>query len=854
MDVNKKKEILDKIINESLDKVMSERFGRYAKYVIQQRALPDIKDGLKPVQRRILYAMYDLGLSHDKPYKKSARVVGDVIGKYHPHGDSSVYEAMVNMSQPWKSNIPLLDMHGNIGSIDNDPAAAMRYTEVRLSKVTEFILNDLKKNTVAFIPNFDDSEKEPVVLPSIFPTLLVNGAKGIAVGMATDLPPHNLSEVIDATIAKIKKPNISLKEIRKYILGPDFPTGGIIKGIKGIDDAFEFGNNIKDKIHLYAKCNLYSKSSNKFIEITEIPYGVSKSSLVYEIDMLINKGAIDGVLEIKDQSDRNGINILITMDVGVNEHSVLSYLYQKTQLKITYSYNNTVIKNNQPMQLNLMQMLDSYEQQVRDIKTKTLNYDLQKNLLRLEIVLGFIKVSEITDKVIKVIRESEDSKSGVIKDLIKHFAFSEIQATAIAELRLYRLSKTDKQAYLKEKNDLENEINYIKELLDDSQKFNKFIIEILLDIKKQFGAERKTKIENEHFDFNHKETDLIKEEEVYILVSKNGYIKRFNEKTYISNNLSNSYIKEDDAIMHVSKMNTMHNLVLFTNFGNYAILPIHKIAENKWKEHGTYVRDLYDFKIDEQIISVLEIKNWESDLYIITGTKNGFFKHTKLIDFKAQRSLKSYTAMTLIDNDVMIGAKLSNNHNNLLILTNNSLISYYPETDISTYGTKAKGIKGVYLSLNDKVTDFILNKENIDLVFVSDKGYWAKLASKKIQQVSRNTKGKKYSEINQLNKITAIIQSNNMEILVKTDSYNLVIEKINNLKDKQGSLQYPVINKLFVNDIQKEFQLNPLSDFSVESIKENSKNIEKSENLLKEKEKQFDDILAKVEKLLNLKK
>ncbi|MGZ9800758.1 DNA topoisomerase (ATP-hydrolyzing) [Mycoplasma sp. AC1221] len=849
------KAIIDKIINESLDKIMAERFGRYAKYVIQQRALPDIKDGLKPVQRRILYSMYGLGLDYDKPYKKSARVVGDVIGKYHPHGDSSVYEAMVNMSQSWKSNIPLLDMHGNIGSIDNDPAAAMRYTEVRLSKVCQYILNDLKKNTVAFIPNFDDSEQEPAVLPSIFPTLLVNGAKGIAVGMATDLPPHNLGEVIDATIAKIKKPYITLKEVQKYIFGPDFPTGGIIKGIKGINDAFEFGNNPKEKIHLYSKCNLYTKDNYKYIEITQIPYGVAKSALVYEIDLLINKGEIDGVIEIKDQSDRNGINILITMHPSVNEQSVLSYLYQKTQLKVSYSYNNTVIQNNQPKLLSLLDMLESYSLQVKNIKTKTLQYDLTKNKLRLEIVKGFIKVSEITDKVIKVIRQSEGSKAGVIKELIHYFAFSEIQATAIAELRLYRLSKTDKQAYLKEKEDLEKEIAHIEQLLSDPQKFNNFIIKILNEIKKEFASPRKTLIETESFDFSHKETDLIKEEDVYICVSQNGYIKRFSQKTQENNNLSNYYLKEDDNIIHISKMNTMHNLLVFTNLGNYIILPIHKITENKWKDYGTSLKEFFNLKIDEKIVSVIEVADWNSDLFIVTGSKNGFFKRTKLSDFAVQRVNKTYVAMSLIDNDIMLGAYLSNNQNHLLIVSDESLITCYPEIEINTYGTKAKGIKGVYLSLSDKVSDFrIINLED-EYLFVSKQGYWSKIKGSKIPMTSKLVKGKKIAGIKELGANIKVANiSRKQELLIQSIEHNLIkylgyIE----IKEKTSYIDFNNIQHIFINDIQKQENIDPLSDFSVKTIKKHDENIKKSEEKVKEKEKDLDSLLDRVDKLLGLK-
>ncbi|WP_322900401.1 DNA topoisomerase IV subunit A [Mycoplasmopsis felis] len=841
---------IEKIINESLDKIMLERFGRYAKYVIQQRALPDIRDGLKPVQRRILYSMYDLGLEYDKPYKKSARVVGDVIGKYHPHGDSSVYEAMVNLSQWWKSNIPLLDMHGNIGSIDNDPAAAMRYTEVRMSRVCQYILGELKKNTVVFVPNFDDSEKEPTVLPSIFPTLLVNGAMGIAVGIATDLPPHNLGEIIDGTIAKIKKPNLSNTELNKYIKGPDFPTGGIIKGTKGIIEAFEFGNNSKERIHLYSKCFLYTKGNQKFIEITEIPYGISKSSLVYEIDLLINEGKLDGVLEIKDQSDRNGIKIVITMNNSVNENSILSYLYQKTKLKITYSYNNTVIKNNQPKLLNLNQMISSYVEHVRDIKTKTIIFDLEKNKLRLEIVLGFIKVSEITDEVIRIIRQSTESKAGVIRDLMKHFDFSQIQSTAIAELRLYRLSKTDKEAYLKEKEELEKEIQRLEELLINPNKFNQYIINQLEEIKKLFCSPRKTLIEETEFEFNHKETDLIKEEEVYISFTKNGYIKRFNEKTFESNNLTNYRFKECDELLGIAKMNTMNYLLVFTSFGNYSIIQVHKLTENKWKDLGTYYKDLYDFKSEEKIISFIEIKDFNKDLFIVIGTKNGYFKRIKLADLWVQRLNKSYSFMQLTDNDIVIGVYLSNNQNNIVILTEQGLITNYSELDINLYGTKAKGIKGIYLSLNDKVKSFTINSKNKDLLFICDNKQIIKVKQSKIPQITKNIKGKKINELKEYKVISDLytLNKNNSYFI-----YNNEINLNNNLYDlitKEEKLPYTKIKSISFNKIQKEFELNPLTDFDVKIIKEHNKSFEDVQANLKEKEDNIDELLKKLDKLL----
>ena len=433
-DKKKLDEIVSKIIQENLDNIMADRFSRYSKYIIQQRALPDARDGLKPVQRRILYSMSELGLDFTKPFKKSARVVGDVIGKYHPHGDSSIYEAMVRMAQDWKMGYTLLEMHGNVGSIDDDPAAAMRYTEVRLSEIANYVIGDLKKNTVKFAPNFDDSEKEPTVMPSLIPNLLVNGAKGIASGYATEMPPHNLGEVLDAAIAKIKNPDIQLSKLYKYVKGPDFPTGGVVYGQQGIYQAFERGHG---RITLVSRYKTYEDSKNKYIEITEIPYGVIKSKLVHDIDLIIAGGEVAGLLEIKDQSDRNGVSILITLDKKANEEVILNYLLSKTEMQIYYSYNNVVILNNTPKVLGLAQLLDAYLKHLRDVKTKTLEFDLVKYQTRLEIVLGFLKVAEITDEVIKVIRQSENGKAGVIQNLMNHFGFTQNQATAIAELRLY---------------------------------------------------------------------------------------------------------------------------------------------------------------------------------------------------------------------------------------------------------------------------------------------------------------------------------------------------------------------------------------------------------------------------------
>ncbi|QGZ97893.1 DNA topoisomerase 4 subunit A [Mycoplasma sp. NEAQ87857] len=855
MDKNK---VIDKIINESLDKIMSDRFGRYSKYVIQQRALPDVRDGLKPVQRRILYSMFSLGLDNDKPYKKSARIVGDVIGKYHPHGDSSVYEAMVNMSQWWKMNIPLLDMHGNIGSIDDDPAAAMRYTEVKMAKIANLILGDIKKNTVQFIPNFDDSEIEPLVLPSIFPNILVNGAKGIAIGMATEMPPHNLGEILDASIAKIKDPFISSDKLLKIVKGPDFPTGGVIKGTSGIKEALLTGKNDKDKIKLFAKYQIYQKDKHQYIEITELPYGVVKSKLVYDIDVLINNKAIDGIIEVKDQSDRDGINILITLEAQANVDSILSYLCQKTSLQVNYSYNNVVIKNNSPVSLNLNGLIESYIEHIKDIKQKTLTYDLNKFQLRLEIVLGFIKVAEITDQIIEVIRKSEDSKAGVINNLQSHFNFSLNQAKAIAELKLYRLSKTDAKLYLDEKLELEQEIKRISKLLNDENAFNQYLIEQLEQIKTNFATPRKTKIESDEFDFSFQESDLVKEEEVNIGISRHGYIKRISQRIADSNDFNNYVLKEEDYLIHYDKANTLNNFLIFTNLGNYAIIPIYKINESKWKDLGMHLTDFVDIKPNEEIVSIMEIKNWEACLYVVLGTKDGMFKKTLLKDFLVSRLNKTYTAINLAKNDIVVNACLSNGMKDIVILTNNGFSSKYSENDLGLYGPKAKGNKGVYLSLKDTVASFVLASNDDVITFITDNGYLKKIRAKKIPYIPKNIKGKpifKDEKMLEFN-ISDMYATYKNDMLIIKDTLGSTflqpIETYSFSKANPNLIEITVDNlyKVRIKKHYKDTLMNQINSYVQETIEEKNTLINNKKEL-ENIEDNLNDLLSKIEGKLN---
>lgn len=704
-----KKEIIEKIITKSVDKIMEERFETYSKYVISNRAIPDVRDGLKPVHRRILYSMYTLGLDFDKKFKKSARIVGDVIGKYHPHGDTSVYHAMINLAQWWKMNIPLLSMHGNIGSIDDDKQAAMRYTEVKLAKIANYIIGDIKKKTVKFIPNFDDSETEPIVLPSMFPNLLVNGSRGIAIGMATEMPPHNLGEIIDACVYKIKHPKASYSELSNFVLGPDFPTGGVIKGTKGIAEALKNGRNEKNKIKLFCKYEIYTKGKNKFIEITEIPYGVVKVKLVYEIDLIIQNKLIDGIIEIKDRSDRDGINILITLDINSNEESILNYLFSKTQMQITYSYNNIVIDNNSPTLMNLENLISSYIAHIKNVKTLSLNYDLNKAKVRLEIINGFIKVSEITSQVIELIRKTQGSKMGVVNNLIQAFNFTKLQAESIAELRLYKLSQTDKEIYLKEKVEVEETINIIENLLNNEKEFNNFLINEIKAIKKEFSVPRKTQIEEKDFEVSYNKLDLVKEEIINVSISKNGFIKRFSDKVLENNEWKNYALKEKDNLVFFSKVNTINFLLCFTNLGNYVIVAIYQIQEVKWKDLGNNI-NLFasDIRPDEEIVSVIEVSDFEENLSVMLGTKKGYFKRVMLKDFLVSRFTKKYTAMPLNEDDYLIKAKLTNLDSYLVAITENSIISKFSELEIMFYSTKARGSKAIYFSVGDKLSNFTI--------------------------------------------------------------------------------------------------------------------------------------------------
>lgn len=857
-DKDKKKidQIVSKIVQENLDTIMSDRFGRYSKYIIQQRALPDVRDGLKPVQRRILYAMYNLNLHHDKPYKKSARVVGDVIGKYHPHGDSSIYEAMVRMAQDWKMGHTLLDMHGNVGSIDDDPAAAMRYTEVRLSEISQYIIGEIKKNTIKFVPNFDDSEKEPMVLPSIIPNLLINGSVGIASGFATDMPPHNLNEIIDATIAKIKNPEIQISKLLKIVKGPDFPTGGVIYGRDGIQEAFERG---KGRVTLVSRYKKYEDKKNKFIEITEIPFGVVKSKLVHDIDVIVSTNEISGLLEVKDQSDRNGISILITLDKDANDEVIIKYLLSKTQMQIYYNYNNVVIHENAPKLMNLPQLLDAYLTYTKDVKRKILEFDLLKHKTRLEIVLGFIKVAEITDEVIEVIRKSENSKQGVIENLMNHFGFTLNQATAIAELRLYKLSKTDKEAFLLEKEELEKLIAHCELLLSDENEFNLMLIETLEAIKKQFGRPRKTDVIDKEYRVSFDESDLIKEENVVLGISKFGYLKRITPRMADSNSFVTYGIKEEDKIIFYKETNTVNNLLIFTNLGNYAFVPIYKIDESKWKEFGIHLSDFVELESGEELVGVIEVTDFDILNYVCLFSKNGRGKRVVLKDFEVSRINKTYVAMKLEKGDELVGAKLSNGYKDVLLITKNGMASLYTENDVQIYGTKSKGTKSCYMPPIDEITSFALVEPHEQIALIANDNQVKRIEISKLTPTSKKNLGKQiFPRLK-----TKDLYARDCEV-VTPDTEIFVTNKDNEIHIEKLSL-YPLttVDEGFsriktTNAVMASLNINHISDETTkpkisytETSEKEEEIMEKADEKVSVLEMDIDELLAKYDDLLN---
>ena len=708
--------IEERIIKENLEDVMGDRFGRYSKYIIQDRALPDIRDGLKPVQRRILYGMYKMGITSDKPFKKSARITGEVMGKYHPHGDSSIYEAMVRLSQPWKQGVTLIEMHGNNGSIDGDSAAAMRYTEARLTKEAEALLEDIDKRTVPFIPNFDDEELEPTVLPAKFPNLLVNGASGISSGYATKIPPHNLKEVVNATVYKIEHPDMTLDDLLKILPGPDFPTGAIVQGHEGIRQAFETGAG-KVIIRSRAETEEIAKDTYRIV-ITEIPYEVNKGDLVKQIDMLRIDKKLEDINEVRDESDKEGLRIAIDLKKGANVEVCLNYLFKSTELQMNYNYNMVAINQQRPVQLGVLDILDSYINHQKEVITNRSNYNLNRSQKRLHIVLGLIKMVDILDDVVHTIRNSTNKQNSK-ENLMKKFEFTELQAEAIVTLQLYRLSSTDINALIKEKSELEDLIKELEEILTDESKLLGTIKKELKQISKTLGTERRSTIEEEVNQIKIDKIDLISEEQVRVGVTKDGYIKRSNLRSYKASPTPG--LKEQDGMLFDEEVSTHETLLMFTTGGNYIFMPVFELEEFKWKDLGTYINNIVPIDKDEYIIKVLAIKDFDEQTNLLLATESGKIKQTALKDFYVTRYSKPIRAMKLSKGDELTSVEMGTKFN-IICFTQRGQALRFRQSEIPVYGTQSTGIKSMQVKSKDKLVKAIYAKSSDDFLILSSKG------------------------------------------------------------------------------------------------------------------------------------
>ena len=724
-------EELKRIYEYSLEEIMGERFGKYSKYIIQDRAIPDVRDGLKPVQRRILFSMYKEKNTYDKPYKKSARAVGDVMGKYHPHGDSSIYDAIVRMSQDFKMREPFIDMQGNNGSIDGDSAAASRYTEARLSKISNEMLRDIDKDTVVFAPNYDDTLLEPTVLPSRFPNLLVNGTTGISAGYATNIPPHNLSEVIDATIYRIDNPGSRLDTLLNFVKGPDFPTGGLAIGADGIREAYETG---RGKIIIRSKLTM---EKNKIV-ITEIPYDVNKQLLVKKIDEIRIDKKIDGIVEVRDESDKTGLQITIDLKKDANGKNILNYLYKNTELQISYNYNMIAIVNRRPMQLGLIQILDAYIAHQKEVVTKRSNFDLAHAKKRYHIVEGLIKAISILDEVIKTIRASKNKADAII-NLVNKYDFTEEQATEIVNLQLYRLTNTDIVILQEEKNNLEKIMAMLEEILASPEKLNMVIKEELRKIKREYGTARKTEIVDEVEEIKIDTLDMIQKEDTIVVVTHEGYIKRVSVRSYEANTEETS-LKDGDYVIGLYNINTTQHVLVFTDLGNYLFLPVYEIPEVKWKDMGKHVSNIVTMSPGELVIGSMPVYNFDDDKYVTIFTKNGMVKRTKLCDFKVGRYTKEIGMIKLQEDDKVISVDYSDN-TNVFVATYNGYGLWYDVSEVSVVGIRASGVKSIKLKDDEVVSSTLFDNDIEYITIVTDKGTAKRLKLSEIEKTSRANKG-----------------------------------------------------------------------------------------------------------------
>lgn len=762
------KEVLERIWDYTLEDIMGERFGSYSKYIIQERAIPDARDGLKPVQRRILYSMYKEKNTYDKGYRKSAKTVGDVIGNYHPHGDSSIYDAMVRMSQSWKTRLPYIDMHGNNGSIDGDSPAAYRYTEARLSKISNEMLRDINKDTVEMAPNFDDTTLEPTVLPARFPALLVYGAMGISAGYATNIPPHNLGEVIDATIHRIDNPNCSLDTLMKYVKGPDFPTGGIVEGIKGIRDAYETG---KGRVIIRSK---YEFVGNSLI-ITEIPFEVNKALLVKKIDDIRLDKRIDGIIEVRDESAED-VRIVVDLKKSANKELIVNYLLKNTDLQISYNFNMIAIVKKRPRLLGLKQALDAFIDHQKEVITRRSQFDLDHAKSELHIVEGLIKCLSILDEVIRVIRASKN-KADAKENLVKEFDFSFEQAEAIVTLQLYRLTNTDVVELEERMATLRKIIEGLTAILGNEEVLNKVMKDELRKVRNEYALPRLTEIKDEITEIKIDTTVMIAKEDVIVTLSKDGYIKRTSLKSYSANKDEEATLKENDYLVGLYEASTLDTLLVFTNQGNFLFIPVHTIYDLKWKELGKHVSNLVPLGEGEEVISSLLVKDFNKKVNVIISTLNGMIKRTALSDFKITRTSKPSSCIKLKADDSVVDVMLDTNPD-IFIATSLGYGLWFSKDEIPIVGIKASGVKAINLKDDTVVSTINFNEDDSDyLAIFTDKGTGKRVKLKDFEKSSRARRGLmtiRDVKTNPYHVIKALIPSNKDHIGLKNGDITLI--------------------------------------------------------------------------------
>lgn len=804
--------IVEKIYDYTLEEIMGDRFGRYAKSIIQDRALPDVRDGLKPVQRRILWSMYESHNTYDKPFRKSAKAVGDIMGHYHPHGDSSIYDALVRLSQRWKMREPLVEIHGNNGSIDGDGPAASRYTEARLSKIANVMLSDINKDAVKMTLNYSDEDLEPTVLPAHFPALLVNGSTGISAGYATNIPPHNLAEVIDATIKRIDSPNCRLDTILEIIKGPDFPTGGVVEGKEGLIQAYTTG---KGKVVLKANYEIIEEKGKKQILIKEIPYEVLKEQLKKKIEDIKSDKKIDGIVDVIDESDRtNMARLVIELKKDADANLIINYLLKNTDLQINYNFNVVAIDNKRPKTLGLLEILDAFILHKEEVVINRSKFDLEHSKKRLHIVEGFIKALDILDEVIKTIRKSKN-KADAIENLVKEYLFTTEQATAIVMMQLYKLTNTDVTDLQNEHANLLELIKYLTSVINDESVLKGVMKDELRSIKKEFATPRRTIIKDEITEIKIDELSMIPKEDFIVSVSKSGYIKKLSIKVYNSNNETDYVLKEKDYLIGLYKINNIDTIILITNLGNYCYLPVRDITECKYKDIGKHISSYIPLSEGETIIASFGIKNFDSRT-ITLFSKDGFVKQTELSNLPVTRYSKPMTIFKLKDNDEVVSASI--NDGVVYIVTENGFALKFNKEEIPVVGLKTSGVKGIKLVSDAVVSAFVTNENHEYITIFTDKNTAKRVKLEEIDYSKRSLKGDNilHSPKSKKYKITECYAGSSKTNygLIREDTETIKSSEINIMdKSSTGS----TISKKDLTDVFKEARLKVIDDVKLEN-------------------------------------